>query len=67
MYLMDMLNLVSEVHNLLSIVSDRDAPAADEVGFAGLQQFSLLVDVELKRIHWHHYVMQVYYNDGKIK
>ncbi len=30
------------------------------VGFAGLRLFCLLflVDVELKRIHWHHYVMQ---------
>ena len=52
MYLMEMLNLVSEVHNLPSIVIDRDAPA-DEVGFAGLRLFCLLflVDVELKRIH----------------
>ena len=49
---MEMLNLVSEVHNLPSIVIDRDAPA-DEVGFAGLRLFCLLflVDVELKRIH----------------
>ena len=35
MYLMEMWNRVSEVENLLSIVSDRDAPA-DEVGSAGL-------------------------------
>ena len=52
MYLMEIVNLVSEVHNLPSIVSDRDAPA-DEVGFAGIRLFCLLflVDVELKRIH----------------
>ena len=52
MYLMEMLSLVSEVHNMPSIVSDRDA-SADEVGFAGLRLFCLifLVDVEVKRIH----------------
>ena len=54
---MEILNLQSEVHNLPSIVSDRDAPA-DEVGFAGLRLLCLLflVDVELKR---YNYVMQV--------
>ena len=35
MYLMEMLNRVSEVQNMPSIESDRDAPA-DEVGSAGL-------------------------------
>ena len=59
MYLMEMLNLVSEVNNLPSIVSDRDAPA-DEVGSAGHRLFCLffLVDVELKRMHYHPHVMQ---------
>ena len=33
---MEMLNRVSDVQNLRSIVSDRDAPA-DEVGSAGLR------------------------------
>ncbi len=41
MYLMEMLHLVSEVQNLSSIVSDRDAPV-DEVGSAGLRLFCLL-------------------------
>ena len=52
MYFMEMFNRVSEVHNLPSIVSDRDAPA-DEVGLAELRLFCLLSleDVELKRIH----------------
>ena len=57
MYLMEMLNRVSEVHNVPSIVIDRDVPA-DEVGFAGLFCLIFLVGVELKRIHWHHYVIQ---------
>ena len=53
----------------ISIVGDRDAPA-DEVGSAGLRLFCLffLVEVELKRIHYHHCVVQgINGNDGKIK
>ena len=47
---MEMLNRVSEVQNLPSIVSDRDAPA-DEA--TGLRLFCLLymLEVELKRKH----------------
>ena len=53
----------------ISIVSDRDAPA-DEVGSAGLRLYCpfFLVEVELKRIHYHHCVVQcINGNDGKIK
>ena len=38
---MEMLNRVSEVQNLPSLVSDRDA-LADEIGSAGLRLFCLL-------------------------
>ena len=41
MYLMEMLNRVSEIQNLSSIVSDRDA-LADEIGSVELRLFCLL-------------------------
>ncbi len=41
MYLMEMLNRVSEIQNLPSIVSDRDA-LADEIGSVELRLFCLL-------------------------
>ena len=41
MYLMEVLNRVSEVQNLPSIVSDRDA-LADEIGSVELRLFCLL-------------------------
>ena len=41
MYLMEVLNGVSEIQNLPSIVSDRDA-LADEIGSVELQLFCLL-------------------------
>ena len=60
---------VMEICISIVLVSDRDAPA-DEVGSAGLRLFCLffLVEVELKRIHYHHCVVQgINGNDGKIK
>ena len=41
MYLMEILNRVSEIQNLPSIVSDRDA-LADEIGSVELRLFCLL-------------------------
>ena len=41
MYLMEVLNRVSEIQNLPSIVSDRDA-LADEIGSVELRLFCLL-------------------------
>ena len=54
MYLMEMLNQVSEIQNFPSKVSDRDA-LADEIGSVELRLFCLLYDgTNITDIHWIH-------------